>query len=212
MVSLKQVQLLEEKVDSVVQRVTKLQFENSALRSRNSELKGQNEQLVRKVADLQEALSLYEMDKDRIEQGVERALQRLNTIENTVMRSAAEDEHEQSNDAAMRAVDEAFAPSGESLVLNDPESEMKEDVAGFVFDNGPSSEGSLENDLSDGFSASFDETSVNDDDLEAALAAGASLDMDSDVSSNFDLDSDEDDENASEEDGVDNSEQQFSIY
>lgn len=209
MVSLKQVQLLEEKVDSVVQRVTKLQFENSALRSRNSELKGQNEQLVRKVADLQEALSLYEMDKDRIEQGVERALQRLNTIENTVLRSSAEDEHEQSNDAAMRAVDEAFAPSGESLVLNDePEPEMKEDVAGFVFDNQPSSEGSLDNDAIDSFSANFDENPVNDEDLEAALAAGASMDVDSDNSNTFDLGSD--DGKASGEAADDS--QQFAIY
>lgn len=208
MVSLKQVQLLEEKVDSVVERVTKLQYENSALRSRNAELKGQNEQLVRKVADLQEALSLYEMDKDRIEQGVERALQRLNTIENSVLRSSGEEEHEQPNDAAIRAVDDAFAPANESVAVDGTSDQSNDEEVGFVFDNSPAENVPAASDEPnrDNFSASFEENSVNDDDLEAALAAGADIDVAGSVFADF---GDNDGEDSKEE--TDDS-QQFAIY
>ncbi|MGL4987247.1 MAG: cell division protein ZapB [Treponemataceae bacterium] len=88
MISLEQIQLLEKKVETAITRILELQAENSLLKSSNSDLTIQNEQLVQKVADLQESVSVYEVDKDRIEQGIVSALNRLTDVENTVLKNS----------------------------------------------------------------------------------------------------------------------------
>ncbi|MGL4982596.1 MAG: cell division protein ZapB [Treponemataceae bacterium] len=88
MISLDQIQLLEKKVETAISRIIELQAENSLLKSSNSDLVIQNEQLVQKVADLQESVSVYEHDKDRIEQGIISALNRLTDVENTVLKNS----------------------------------------------------------------------------------------------------------------------------
>lgn len=81
MISLDQVELLEAKIESAVEKITQLQVENDALRNRVQELSNA-------LSAKSEQLSLCEKDQAIIETGILKALNRLNSIENTVLKSA----------------------------------------------------------------------------------------------------------------------------
>ncbi|MBS7260586.1 MAG: cell division protein ZapB [Treponema sp.] len=81
MISLDQVELLEAKIESAVAKITQLQVENDALRNRVQELSNA-------LSAKSEQLSLCEKDQAIIETGILKALNRLNSIENTVLKSA----------------------------------------------------------------------------------------------------------------------------
>ncbi len=83
MISLDQVLLLEQKVESAVEKITQLQAENDALRSKCSEL-------TNALSSKTEQLSSFEQDQGRIENGILKALDRLNSIENSVLKAGSE--------------------------------------------------------------------------------------------------------------------------
>ena len=82
MISLDQVMLLEQKVESAVAKIQQLQAENDALRSKCSEL-------TNALSSKSEQLSSFETDQSQIENGIKKALDRLNQIENSVLKAAA---------------------------------------------------------------------------------------------------------------------------
>ena len=82
MISLDQVMLLEQKVESAVAKIQQLQAENDALRSKCSEL-------TNALSSKSEQLSSFETDQSQIEDGIKKALDRLNQIENSVLKAAA---------------------------------------------------------------------------------------------------------------------------
>jgi FtsZ-binding cell division protein ZapB len=82
MISLDQVLLLEQKVESAVEKITQLQAENDALRSKCSEL-------TNALSSKTEQLSSFEQDQSRIENGILKALDRLNSIENSVLKAGS---------------------------------------------------------------------------------------------------------------------------
>lgn len=84
MISLDQVQLLEQKVESAVERITQLNAENDALRSKCAEL-------TNALSVKSEQFSSFQADQNKIEEGILNALDRLNTVENTVLESASGD-------------------------------------------------------------------------------------------------------------------------
>ena len=79
MISLEQVLLLEQKVESAVEKIQQLQAENDALRSKCLEL-------TNALSSKSEQLSSFENDQTQIEDGIKKALERLSTIENSVLR------------------------------------------------------------------------------------------------------------------------------
>lgn len=81
MISLDQIQLLEAKIESAVGKIQQLQVENDALRNRVQELSNA-------LSAKSEQLSLCEKDQAIIETGILKALNRLNSIENSVLKSA----------------------------------------------------------------------------------------------------------------------------
>jgi len=81
MISLDQVLLLEQKVESAVEKIRQLQDENDALRRKCSEL-------TNALSSKSEQLSSYENDQNQIEQGIRKALDRLTSIENSVLKAA----------------------------------------------------------------------------------------------------------------------------
>lgn len=86
MISLDQVQLLEQKVGTAVAKMTELQKENEFLRNKFSELKLQYDEAQKVNIELSAKVSLYEQDQPRIEQGIMKALERLNNVEDSVLR------------------------------------------------------------------------------------------------------------------------------
>ena len=81
MISLDQVMLLEQKVESAVEKIQQLQAENDALRKQCSEL-------TNALSSKSEQLSSFETDQSQIESGILKALDRLNQIENSVLKVA----------------------------------------------------------------------------------------------------------------------------
>lgn len=82
MITLDQVLLLEEKVESAVAKIAQLEAENDALRTKCSELSNS-------LSEKSELLSGFEKDQSKIESGILKALDRLNSIENSVLKVAA---------------------------------------------------------------------------------------------------------------------------
>lgn len=83
MISLDHVLLLEQKVESAVAKIAQLQAENDALRSRCSEL-------TNALSTKSEQLSSFESDQNKIESGILKALDRLNSIENSVLKASGQ--------------------------------------------------------------------------------------------------------------------------
>ena len=82
MISIDQILLLERKVESAVEKIAQLQSENDALRTKCAEL-------TNALADKSERLSSIEQDQSKIENGILKALDRLNSIENSVLRAGS---------------------------------------------------------------------------------------------------------------------------
>lgn len=83
MISLDQILLLEKKVESAVAKIAQLQAENDALRSKCSEL-------TNALSSKSEQLSTFEQDQSKIESGIMNALDRLASIENSVLSVAGQ--------------------------------------------------------------------------------------------------------------------------
>ena len=81
MISLDQVLLLEQKIESAVEKIRQLQNENDALRKKCSEL-------TNALSSKSEQLSSFETDQNKIELGIRKALDRLTSIENSVLKAA----------------------------------------------------------------------------------------------------------------------------
>ena len=83
MITLDQVLLLEQKVESAVAKIQQLEAENDALRNKCSEL-------TNALSAKSEQLSSFETDQNKIESGIRKALDRLNSIENSVLKAAGQ--------------------------------------------------------------------------------------------------------------------------
>lgn len=87
MVSIDKVLLLQEKVESAVKVISQLKSENDALRTQCSEL-------TNALSEKTKLLSSFQADEQKIEDGILKALDRLNAVENAVIKTV-ESESEQ---------------------------------------------------------------------------------------------------------------------
>lgn len=78
MISLDQILILEKKVESAVNKITQLQAENDALRSKCAEL-------TNALSSKSEQLSSFEQDQGLIESKIVNLINRFNNIENSVL-------------------------------------------------------------------------------------------------------------------------------
>lgn len=111
MISLDQVYLLEQKVESAVEKIQQLQAENDALRNKCTEL-------TNALSAKSEQLSNFESDQSQIETGIKKALDRLNSIENSVLKTASQ--NTQAAQAAKPAVQVAVEPKAAAPVQSAP--------------------------------------------------------------------------------------------
>lgn len=80
MISLDQVLLLEQKVESAVAKIQQLEAENAALRKKCSEL-------TNVLTAKSEQLNTFKADENKIEIGIKKAIERLAVIENSVLKA-----------------------------------------------------------------------------------------------------------------------------
>ena len=80
MISLDQVLLLQEKVETAVQRLAQLNADNERLTSENDALRSKCAELSKALEDKTELVSNLESDQNKIEAGILSALSRLDTV------------------------------------------------------------------------------------------------------------------------------------
>ena len=90
MISLDQIQLLEQKVELAVKKISELQKENDFLRSVFSALKVKSDELQKTNAEMQNKLTIFENDQPRIEQGIINALKYLDNVEDSVLNTRSQ--------------------------------------------------------------------------------------------------------------------------
>lgn len=133
MISLEQILVLEQKVESAVAKIAQLTAENDALRSKCAEL-------TNALSVKTEQLSAFQSDQNKIELGIIKALQQLDAIkeskatasENTLeatSSSVADEENpiqeEVSEQSSDESVEESVADTNEDVVF---ETEIKNEV------------------------------------------------------------------------------------
>lgn len=158
MITLDQVQLLEKKVETIVSKINDLQRQNSALQEKNRELIEKNSLLMQKI-------SIFEADQNRIEQGILNALDRLNSMENSVLKVGTSAINESQN------VQPQEQETSEVVNENSPENNLTD------FSNISDSEQNTGLDFSD---EDINESNENDNSTEEqSLDFGLNLDFDS---------------------------------
>lgn len=80
MISVETILLLQQKVESAVQKIEQLKSENDALRAERSEL-------TKALSEKSELLSRFSADEKKIEDGILGALNRLDAVENALLDS-----------------------------------------------------------------------------------------------------------------------------
>ena len=108
MISLDQVLLLEQKVESAVEKIKQLEGENAALRNKCSEL-------TNALSAKTEQLTSFENEQKTIESGIIKAIDRLNSIEHSVLKKAA------SVEKAVAAAAEPEVSAEEAEVIEEEE-------------------------------------------------------------------------------------------
>ena len=109
MITLDQVMLLEQKVESAVAKIQQLQAENDALRTKCQEL-------TNALSSKTEQLSSIETDQNQIENGIKKALDRLLYIENAVLKTGAS-----TGSVQAPSVSQATQPVSEQPVEPEPQ-------------------------------------------------------------------------------------------
>lgn len=163
MITLDQVQLLEKKVETIVSKINDLQRQNSALQEKNRELIEKNSLLMQKI-------STFEADQNRIEQGILNALDRLNSMENSVLKVGTSAINES------QKVQPQEQQTSEVVNENSPENNFQENNL-TDFSNISDSEQNTGLDFSD---EDINESNENDNSTEEqSLDFGLNLDFDS---------------------------------
>ena len=131
MISIDQVLLLQQKVESAVQKIVELKAENDALRTKCSEL-------TNALSSKTEQLSTIEVDQNQIEDSILGALDRLNKIENSVLSQAGQNTALKSEAAPLPATnnesDDVAAPEFDLDVSTDDNSDQDSDEKEEKFD------------------------------------------------------------------------------
>lgn len=88
MIPLEKVLLLQNKVNAAVEKIGQLNNELSQLKEENDALRKKCAELTNSLSDKTEQVSTLEAEQNQIEQGILLALDRLNSVENSVLNSA----------------------------------------------------------------------------------------------------------------------------
>lgn len=123
MITLSQVELLEQKVESAVEKIQQLQAENDALRKKCSEL-------TNAISAKSEQLTSFESEQVQIENGIKKALERLNSIENSVLKAVSQVHSSTVNQTAIKTQSEQI-PSFDKLepVSTEPETSIQQEIS-----------------------------------------------------------------------------------
>lgn len=93
MISLDQVLLLQQKVESAVAKIAELNQTVAQKEAENAALRSKCVELTNALSAKTEQFSSFQTDQTKIEEGILKALERLNAVESTVLSVAAQANH-----------------------------------------------------------------------------------------------------------------------
>lgn len=104
MVSIEQIAILEQKVESAVEKIAQLTAENDALRSKCVEL-------TNALSAKTEQLSAFQSDQNKIEIGIMKALEQLKSLEGTIVpkESQTSDENQEKSESENQVEEQAVS-------------------------------------------------------------------------------------------------------
>jgi len=129
MISLDQVLLLQEKVETAVAKISQLNAENDALRKKCAEL-------TNALSAKSEQVAAFESDQNKIEETILKALDRLNSVEHYILKAAGQQPAGVKPAGLMQAA-EAASPAAEP---DSPAPAASADPAGSVEPAAPAEE------------------------------------------------------------------------
>lgn len=125
MISLDQILLLQEKVETAVARISSLTAEVAQLKSENEALRTKCTELTSSLSEKSEFVSSLEINQNQIEQGIMDALSRLDSLEDAVLRHA---DAEESSSVSVNDIEETIDIIEEPEVTVDEVTEGTEEA------------------------------------------------------------------------------------
>lgn len=116
MITLEQIQKLDEKVTAAVQVIRNLKEENASLQEKLDQYQG-------RIDELEVLINTFKKDQGKIEQGIINALEQLNELEDAIAEEAAEPE------TAAEEKAEIPNPTEEAPENIEQETEQRQDAA-----------------------------------------------------------------------------------
>ena len=115
MISLDQVLLLQEKVETAVRKITDLTEKNVQLKNENDALRSKCAELSKALSEKTELVSSFENQQDKIEKGIISALKKLDGLEDAVLSSTNESRNIESETSdSVSAPQASFEESSET--------------------------------------------------------------------------------------------------
>ena len=122
MISLDQVLLLQEKVETAVRKITDLTEKNVQLKNENDALRSKCAELSKALSEKTELVSSFENQQDKIEKGIISALKKLDGLEDAVLSSTNESRNIESETSdSVSAQQASFEPDESSETPAEPE-------------------------------------------------------------------------------------------
>lgn len=126
MISLDQVLLLQNKVETAVAKISELNGKVAQLKAENDALRSKCAELTNSLSEKTELISDFEVEQNKIEQGILSALSRLDTVENSVLTSSGGSASATPVvEAEKPAVEEPVAPAVEETPVEQKEPETE---------------------------------------------------------------------------------------
>ncbi len=131
MISLDQVLLLQNKVETAVEKITFLQGQIDQLKKDNDALRAKCTELTKSLDDKTELVSALETTQGKIEEGILTALRRLDTVENNLLDDESSDEvaSDEAADENVNPAEDQAAPVENQIQEQSPElQEVAEEI------------------------------------------------------------------------------------
>lgn len=122
MITIEQIQELDQKVQAAVQRISTLKGENTSLQSKLGEYE-------KRIAELEILIDRFKQDQSEIENGIIRALEQLDHLEDSIDDSPTADSDDPVTDAPSEEVAEADTPGTDESVDEKPPADESPDAS-----------------------------------------------------------------------------------
>ena len=119
MITIEQIQELDQKVQAAVNRISTLGSENTSLQSKLDEYE-------KRIAELEVLIDRFKQDQSEIENGIIRALEQLDHLEDSIDDSSAADSNDQVSETSPEDATAQEQPGTDESVDEQPQADVSQ--------------------------------------------------------------------------------------